>query len=127
MKIISWNVNGLKSIIEKGFLEEIIAQDPDILCLQEVKSTEIPEIENYISYNYPASELANFYGTAIYTKVEPLSVRKGFGDKEFDAEGRVIRMEFENFYLYNVYAPSGAKSQELLKTKRRFYLKLLVM
>ena len=99
MKIISWNVNGLKSIIDKGFLEEIIAQDPDILCLQEVKSTEIPEIENYISYNYPASELINLYGTAIYTKVEPLSVRKGFGDKEFDAEGRVIRMEFENFYL----------------------------
>ncbi|WP_405306247.1 exodeoxyribonuclease III [Methanobrevibacter sp.] len=121
MKIISWNVNGLKSIIEKGFLEEIIAQDPDILCLQEVKSTEIPEIENYISYNYPASELVNFYGTAIYTKVEPLSVRKGFGDKEFDAEGRVIRMEFENFYLYNVYCPSGASSQERLDRKFRFY------
>ena len=121
MKIISWNVNGLKSIIEKGFLEEIIAQDPDILCLQEVKSTEIPEIENYISYNYPASELVNFYGTAIYTKVEPLSVRKGFGDKEFDAEGRVIRMEFENFYIYNVYSPSGASSQERLDRKFRFY------
>lgn len=121
MKIISWNVNGLKSIIEKGFLEEIIAQDHDILCLQEVKSTEIPEIENYISYNYHASELVNFYGTAIYTKVEPLSVRKGFGDKEFDAEGRVIRMEFENFYLYNVYCPSGASSQERLGRKFRFY------
>ena len=121
MKIISWNVNGLKSIIEKGFLDEIIAQDPDILCLQEVKSTEIPEIENYISYNYPASELVNFYGTAVYTKVEPLSVRKGFGDKEFDAEGRVMRMEFENFYLYNVYCPSGASSPERLERKFRFY------
>ena len=121
MKIISWNVNGLKSIIDKGFLEEIIVQDPDILCLQEVKSTEIPEIENYISYNYPASELVNLYGTAIYTKVEPLSVRKGIGDKEFDAEGRVIRMEFENFYLYNVYCPSGASSQKRLDRKFRFY------
>ena len=121
MKIISWNVNGLKSIIENGFFEEIINQDPDILCLQEVKSTEIPEIENYISYNYPASELVNLYGTAIYTKVEPLSVRKGFGDKEFDAEGRVIRMEFENFYLYNVYCPSGASSPERLDRKFRFY------
>lgn len=121
MKIISWNVNGLKSIIEKGFLEEIISQDPDILCLQEVKSTEIPEIENYISYNYPASELVNLYGTAIYTKLEPISVRKGFGDKEFDAEGRVIRMEFENFYLYNVYCPSGASSPERLDRKYRFY------
>ena len=121
MKIISWNVNGLKSIIENGFFEEIIDQDPDILCLQEVKSTEIPEIENYISYNYPASELVNLYGTAIYTKVEPLSVRKGFGDKEFDAEGRIIRMEFENFYLYNVYCPSGASSPERLDRKFRFY------
>ena len=121
MKIISWNVNGLKSIIENGFFEEIIDQYPDILCLQEVKSTEIPEIENYISYNYPASELVNLYGTAIYTKVEPLSVRKGFGDKEFDAEGRVIRMEFENFYLYNVYCPSGASSPERLDRKFRFY------
>ena len=121
MKIISWNVNGLKSIIENGNFEEILSQDPDILCLQEVKSTEIPEIENYISYNYPASELVNLYGTAIYTKVEPLSVRKGFGDKEFDAEGRVIRMEFENFYLYNVYCPSGAISPERLNRKYRFY------
>ena len=121
MKIISWNVNGLKSIIENGNFEEILSQDPDILCLQEVKSTEIPEIENYISYNYPASELVNLYGTAIYTKVEPLSVRKGFGDKEFDAEGRVIRMEFENFYLYNVYCPSGASSPERLDRKFRFY------
>ena len=121
MKIISWNVNGLNSIIEKGFLEEIISKDPDILCLQEVKSTEIPEIENYISYNYPASQLVNFYGTAVYTKIEPLSVRKGFGDKEFDAEGRVMRMEFENFYLYNVYCPSGASSPERLERKFRFY------
>ena len=56
MKIISWNVNGLKSIIENGFLEEIISQGPDILCLQEVKSTEIPEIENYIFYDDPAAE-----------------------------------------------------------------------
>lgn len=121
MKIISWNVNGLKSIIENGYFEEILSQDPDILCLQEVKSTEIPKIKNYISYNYPASELVNLYGTAIYTKVEPLSVRKGFGDKEFDAEGRVIRMEFENFYLYNVYCPSGASSPERLDRKYRFY------
>ena len=121
MKIISWNVNGLNSIIEKGFLEEIITQNPDILCLQEVKSTEIPEIENYISFNYPASELVNLYGTAVYTKVQPISVRKGFGDKEFDAEGRVIRMEFENFYLYNIYCPSGSGSPEKLSRKFRFY------
>ena len=121
MKIISWNVNGIKSIINNGFLDEIFAQKPDILCLQEVRSTEIPEIEGYVAYNNPSRELTNFYGTAVYTKIEPLSVRKGFGDKEFDSEGRVIRMEFDNFILFNVYAPSGASSQERLNRKYRFY------
>lgn len=121
MKIISWNVNGINSIIKKGFLDKIFSQNPDILCLQEVKSTKIPEIDGYVAYNNPSSELTNLYGTAIYTKIEPLSVRKGFGDKEFDAEGRVIRMEFENFNLFNVYAPSGANSEERLNRKYRFY------
>ena len=121
MKIISWNINGIKSIIKQGFLDEIIAQKPDILCLQEVKSDEIPEIDGYIAYNNPALENSNFYGTAIYTKIEPISLRKGFGDKEFDAEGRVMRLEFENFNLFNVYAPSGAKSEERLNRKYRFY------
>lgn len=121
MKIISWNVNGIKSVINGGFLDEIFAQKPDVLCLQEVKSTEIPEIDGYIAYNYPARENSNFYGTAVYTKIEPLSVRKGFGDREFDSEGRVIRMEFDNFNLFNVYAPSGASSEERLNRKYRFY------
>lgn len=121
MKIISWNVNGIKSVINGGFLDELFAQKPDVLCLQEVKSTEIPEIDGYIAYNYPARENSNFYGTTVYTKIEPLSVRKGFGDKEFDSEGRVIRMEFDNFNLFNVYAPSGASSEEKLNRKYRFY------
>ena len=64
-----------------------MTQNPDILCLQEVKSTEIPDIENYSSYNYPSSDLVNHYGTAVYTKIEHLSVRKGFEDKEFEGEG----------------------------------------
>lgn len=101
--------------------DELFAQKPDVLCLQEVKSTEIPEIDGYIAYNYPARENSNFYGTTVYTKIEPLSVRKGFGDKEFDSEGRVIRMEFDNFNLFNVYAPSGASSEEKLNRKYRFY------
>ena len=121
MKIISWNVNGINPLIENGFLDDILSQNPDILCLQEVKSEEIPEIENYIAYNYPASEMVNLYGTAIYTRIKPISITKGIGDKEFDREGRVIRMEFEKFNLYNVYAPSGASSKERLKHKFRFY------
>ena len=121
MKIISWNVNGIKSIIKNWFFDEILSLKPDILCLQEVKSEEIPEVEGYISYNYPYSDKPNLYGTAIYTKIEPISVKKGFRDSEFDREGRVIKLEFENFNLYSVYAPSGAKSKEYLERKYRFY------
>lgn len=119
MKIISWNVNGIKKRLN-DVKELIEQQNPDIICIQEVRTSDIPEIENYTLYGYPSSE-AGKYGTAVYTKVETLSVRKGFGDKEFDAEGRVIRMEFENFYLYNVYCPSGSSSPERLDRKFRFY------
>ena len=99
MKIISWNVNGIKK--NKEYVDELIEQqNPDILCIQEVKTSEIPEIENYTLYGYPSSKISNHYGTAIYSKVEPISIKKGFGDKEFDSEGRVIRLEFENFYRY---------------------------
>ena len=122
MKIISWNVNGIKSTYENGGFESLIKeQSPDILCIQEIKTTEVPTLDGYTLYSYPSSELTNFYGTAVYTKVEPLSVNKGFGDDEFDAEGRVINLEFENFNLYNVYVPSGAKSKEKLNRKYRFY------
>lgn len=121
MKIISWNVNGIKSVVRKGFLEDIISQNPDIVCLQEIKGKEIPEIENYTAYVYPSSIEKNLHGTAIYTKIKPLSVKKGIDDEEFDNEGRVMKMEFENFNLYNVYAPSGGKSKERLQRKYRFY------
>lgn len=120
MKIISWNVNGIKK--RKESVDELIEQqNPDILCIQEVKTSEIPEIENYILYGYPSSKISNHYGTAIYSKVEPISIKKGFGDKEFDDEGRVIGLEFENFYLFNVYVPSGAGKKEKLERKYRFY------
>lgn len=121
MKIISWNVNGIKSIIKGGFFDEILSEKPDILCLQEIKSTEIPDVEGYFKFVNPCRENPNFYGTAIYTKIEPISFRLGFGDREFDSEGRVIRLEFENFNLFTVYAPSGAKSDEKLKRKFRFF------
>ena len=122
MKIISWNVNGIKSTYKSGNLEELIKKEnPDILCIQEIKTKEVPNIDGYKVYSYPASKSSNFYGTAIYTKVEPLSVVKGFEDEEFDAEGRVIKFEFENFNLYNIYSPSGAGSKDKLNRKYRFY------
>ena len=122
MKIISWNVNGIKSTYESGNLEDLIKKEkPDILCIQEIKTKDVPVIDGYELYSYPASKNSRFYGTAVYTKIEPLYVNKGFGDEEFDQEGRVIRLEFENFNLYNVYSPSGARSKEKLNRKYRFF------
>lgn len=122
MKIISWNVNGIKSTYKSGNLEEVIKKEnPDILCIQEIKTKEVPNLDGYTLFSYPASKSTNFYGTAIYTKIEPLSIDKGFDDEEFDAEGRIIRCEFESFNLYNVYSPSGAGSKEKLTRKYRFY------
>lgn len=116
MKIISWNVNGIKSKFESGDLEDLInKQNPDILCIQEIKTKDVPKLEGYECCSYPSSKSSNYYGTAIYTKrhIHYLDCIKGFEDEEFDteesdSEGRVIKLEFENFNLYNVYAPTGA-------------------
>ncbi len=122
MKIISWNVNGIKSTYQSGDLQELVKKEsPDILCIQEIKTVEVPELDGYTLYSYPCSKMSNVYGTAIYSKVESLSVNKGIGDEEFDSEGRVINLEFENFNLYDVYVPSGAKDKEHLIRKYRFY------
>ena len=122
MKIISWNVNGIKSTYGSGDLQELVKKEsPDILCIQEIKTIEVPELDGYTLYSYPCSKRSNVYGTAIYSKIEPLSVNKGIGDEEFDSEGRVINLEFENFNLYDVYVPSGAKDKEHLNRKYRFY------
>ena len=120
MKIISWNINGIIGTFTEGHLDEVINQNPDILCIQEIKTSVIPIIRGYKAYAYPSLFGGN-YGTAIYTKIEPLSVEKGFGDEEFDEEGRVIRMEFENFCLFNLYDPTGASSKENYSRKCRFY------
>ena len=114
----------MKSLIKSGSFEEILKQNPDILCLQEVKSENIPEIDGYFSYLFPSEKGINYSGVAVYTKLEPITVKKGFGDKNFDLEGRVIRLEFENFNLYNIYAPTGASSNDDFENKTEFYDKL---
>ena len=91
MKIISWNVNGIKSTYQSGDLQGLVEKEnPDILCIQEIKTVEVPELEGYALYSYSCSKRSNVYGTAIYSKIEPVSVNKGIGDGEFDLEGRVI-------------------------------------
>lgn len=111
MKLISWNVNGLRACVKKGFMEYFKEQDADIFCIQESKLQEgqidLSEmLEGYHDYwNY--AEKKGYSGTAIFTKKEPLSVSYGIGIEEHDKEGRVITLEFEDFYMVTVYTPNA--------------------
>ncbi len=113
-KLISWNVNGLRACMQKGFIDFFREADADIFCLQETKLQEgqiIMDLPGYHQYwNY--AEKKGYSGTAIFTKEEPLSVSYGIGLEEHDHEGRVITLEFQNFYMITVYTPN---SQEELK------------
>ena len=114
MKLISWNVNGLRACNDKGFSEAFRSLDADFFCLQETKMQEGQlnlEFEGYKSYwNY--AEKKGYSGTAIFTRKEPLSVSLGMGIDDHDHEGRVITLEMDNFYLVTVYTPN---SQDGLK------------
>ena len=114
MKFISWNVNGLRAVVNKGFKEIFESLDADFFCLQETKLQEGQidlSFEGYESYwNY--AEKKGYSGTAIFTKHQPLAVSYGIGVEEHDKEGRVITLEYDNFYLVTVYTPN---SQDGLK------------
>lgn len=109
MKLISWNVNGLRAAVKKGFLEYFEEVDADIFCLQETKLQEGQielDLKTYKDYwNYAVKK--GYSGTAIFTKVEPLSVQYGLGIPEHDTEGRVITLEFEEFFMVTVYTPNS--------------------
>ena len=114
MKLISWNVNGIRACVQKGFLDFFNEVDADVFCIQESKMQEGQlelELEGYHQYwNY--AEKKGYSGTAIFTKQEPISVKYGIGIEEHDHEGRVITLEFEDFYVVTVYTPN---SQDELK------------
>lgn len=109
MKFISWNVNGLRACVQKGFLDFFHEVDADIFCLQETKLQEGQidlDLPNYYQYwNYAKKK--GYSGTAIFTKKEPINVFYGIGMEEHDMEGRVITLEFENFYFITVYTPNS--------------------
>lgn len=109
MKLISWNVNGLRACVQKGFLEYFNEADADIFCLQETKLQEGQlnlELKGYNQYwNY--AERKGYSGTAVFSKTKPLDVTYGIDKDEHNKEGRVITLEFENFYLVNVYTPNS--------------------
>jgi len=126
LRILSWNVNGLRSIARKGLLEFIENDTPDILCIQETKareediSKELKEISGYYSY-FSSPERKGYSGVGIYTKEKPLSIEKNFGHEKFDAEGRTLILEYPDFVLFNIYFPNGKMSSERLRYKMDFY------
>ena len=109
MKLISWNVNGIRACLQKGFLDFFHETDADIFCIQETKLQEGQvslELPGYFQYwNY--AEKKGYSGTAIFTKKEPLQVSYGIGMEEHDHEGRVITLEYENFWMVTVYTPNS--------------------
>ncbi len=111
MKLISWNVNGLRAIYKKGFEEIFNELNADIFCIQETKMQEGQielDLEGYFKYfNY--AERKGYSGTAIFTKKEPLKVSYGIGKEEHDKEGRVITLEFKEFYMVNCYTPNSGR------------------
>lgn len=125
MKIITWNVNGLRAIMKKGFEDWLCSFSPDIVCIQETKISKdkINEVNlkrcNYHTY-YSCAQKKGYSGVAIFSK-EKLSVFDSFADGQFDDEGRLIGSELKDFILLNVYFPNGGRSEERLAYKLRFY------
>ncbi len=126
MKIISWNVNGIRAVLKKGFLEWFEKESPDVLCLQEIKASpdqvgnEIVHPNGYHSTWNPAKR-KGYSGVATFSKKKPKEVHLGIGIKRFDGEGRVIRLVFKDFDLFNVYFPNGTSGPDRLKYKMEFY------
>ncbi len=133
MKLISWNVNGIRACVQKGFMDFFNKEDADVFCIQESKLQEGQinlELQGYHQYwNY--AEKKGYSGTAVFTKKEPISVRYGLGIEEHDKEGRVITCEFEDFYIVTVYTPNSKSELERLDYRMvwedefRAYLKRL--
>ncbi len=119
MKLISWNVNGIRSVLKKGFLDVVQKENPDILCIQETKATPADvtvELAGYEQF-WNSAVKKGYSGTAVFSCVKPLDVLYGFGKNEHDGEGRVITLEYPNYYLVNVYTPNAKR--ELLRLPYR--------
>jgi exodeoxyribonuclease III len=126
IRILSWNVNGIRAVYKKGFLDWFKKEKPDILCLQETKANEeqlpdeLKNIEGYYSF-FSSAERKGYSGVALYTKEKPKNVKKGFGIEKFDNEGRILIAEYPDFTLLNIYYPNGKAREERLRYKMDFY------
>jgi exodeoxyribonuclease-3 len=130
MKIISWNVNGIRAVEKKGFSEWFKKENPDVLCLQEVKAQdgqipkELMELKNYYSF-FNFAQKKGYSGVAVFTKQKPVLVKNKIGLKRFDEEGRILYLEYKNIILINLYLPHGGRQKENLPYKLEVYKNLL--
>lgn len=126
LRLISWNVNGIRASHKKGLLDWFKKENPDILCLQETKAhpdqlvEELKNVDGYESH-FSSAERKGYSGVVTYTKLKPVNVQQGIGKREFDSEGRFIIIEFDEFILFNIYFPNGKASSERLQYKMDFY------
>ena len=126
MRLISWNVNGIRAIEKKGFFEWMARESPDILCLQETKAHPEQLTEKFIKPDgycsfWSAAVKKGYSGVALYSKKQPQSVVQGLGVKEFDSEGRTLIADYGDFVLFNIYYPNGGASNKRVPFKMRFY------
>tara|TARA_Y100001935_G_scaffold60384_1_gene50598 strand:+ start:11111 stop:11869 length:759 start_codon:yes stop_codon:yes gene_type:complete len=120
MKFISWNVNGIRAVIKKGFYDFVENYNPDILCLQEIKANKEQvdlKLDSYPYQYWNSAEKKGYSGTSIFSKIKPINEMYGIGIEEHDQEGRVITLEFEDYYLVTVYTPNSKR--ELLRLEYR--------
>lgn len=131
VKLISWNVNGLRAVLRKNFLEFIETEKPDVLCLQETKCSpdDVEQLwtTHYVSH-WNCADKKGYSGTATFSRTRPLSVTRGIGAKEHDCEGRVLTTEFDDFFVVNVYVPNSKRDLSRLtyrETWDRDFLRFL--
>jgi exodeoxyribonuclease III len=123
MKLISWNVNGLRAVLKKNFLEFLDAEQPDVLCLQETKCSpdDVEQLwpKQYTAY-WNSAQRKGYSGTAIFTKARPAGVANGVEILEHDGEGRVQTVEFDGFFLVNVYVPNSKRDLSRLTYRQKW-------
>ena len=133
MKFVSWNVNGIRACLQKGFEQFFKTVDADIFCIQETKCQPDQVDLNFDGYKsyWNSAEKKGYSGTAIFTKIEPINVTYGIGIEEHDKEGRVITLEFEKFFMVDIYTPNSKRGLERLEDRqiwedeiRKYLLKL---
>ena len=130
MKLLSWNVNGIRAVEKKGFLDWLAQCEGDIVAVQETKANPVqlsPALLNPIGYHvdWSSAEKKGYSGVGTYSKPLPVTIKTGFDDERFDKDGRILISDFERFLFFNIYFPNGGRGPEWVKHKLDFYTRFL--